>query len=535
VRVQQNHVVLAAIAICAFVAGFTMHKYNYFPYPQTMSLARKIVALVRGPFVDTKAVLSRQYAHEKIPHAISQSIDSALLPLRVSGLWLSNQFPVAKVAGGIAAIKSSVVIVDRLGNLYVSKAPDYKVTKLAAPPIPNNIAGYLTSERVLLDRPFDDATFRVYDIEYLPAAHKLAVSHEYFDKQHEKARVAVSTIDLDADAMVPKGEWKTIFLGDLETHLPSTMGGGRLASDGGGKIYLAVGYHKMPEAVQEPGLRFGRILEIDLNTGKDRTISMGHRNPQGLTRTKSGELFSTEHADASGDELNLVVEGGNYGFPLASLGTGYFTYQGPDKTVGSHEGFIPPVFAWLPAIAVSNLIEVRGFHPRWEGDLLIGSLKSLSLFRLRMQNGRVLYSEQIWVGQRIRDIAQLENGTIVLWTDNASLMFLTIDQERLDRDERLQLASDNPLRSSCLICHHLGETRPGDGAPSLRKVFGRRIASDNWQYSAALRSKEGTWNEQSLTQFLADTNKFAGGTTMPQQGLGPAEVTAIVKSLKELK
>jgi cytochrome c2 len=154
---------------------------------------------------------------------------------------------------------------------------------------------------------------------------------------------------------------------------------------------------------------------------------------------------------------------------------------------------------------------------------------------LRMQNGRVLYSEQIWVGQRIRDIAQLENGTIVLWTDNASLMFLTIDQERLDRDERLQLASDNPLRSSCLICHHLGETRPGDGAPSLRKVFGRRIASDNWQYSAALRSKEGTWNEQSLTQFLADTNKFAGGTTMPQQGLGPAEVTAIVKSLKELK
>jgi glucose/arabinose dehydrogenase len=53
------------------------------------------------------------------------------------------------------------------------------------------------------------------------------------------------------------------------------------------------------------------------------------------------------------------------------------------------------------------LIEIDGFNEAWDGDLLVGSLKAQSLFRLRMVDDRVVFAEPIWIGHRIRDIVQL--------------------------------------------------------------------------------------------------------------------------------
>ena len=64
-------------------------------------------------------------------------------------------------------------------------------------------------------------------------------------------------------------------------------------------------------------------------------------------------------------------------------------------------------------------------------------LKAQSLYRLRRDGeDRVVYSEPIPLGQRLRDIATLSDGTLVLWTDDAQLLFLSVDRAKLATNHR---------------------------------------------------------------------------------------------------
>jgi glucose/arabinose dehydrogenase len=211
----------------------------------------------------------------------------------------------------------------------------------------------------------------------------------------------------------------------------------------GDDLYLTVGdynqdnvlMHSRLEA-QNPDSDFGKILRIDLRTGAKTLISMGHRNPQGLVITSKGAMYATEHGPRGGDELNLIVPGKNYGWPVTTLGTHYTTYDWASRDEGG-QPFESPVFAWLPSIGVSHLIEVVGFHPLWDNDLLVTSLKAQTVYRLRLDGDRrVLYSEPITLGQRLRDIVVLPDRTLAIWTDEAQLMFLSVDGARLASNRR---------------------------------------------------------------------------------------------------
>jgi cytochrome c2 len=173
---------------------------------------------------------------------------------------------------------------------------------------------------------------------------------------------------------------------------------------------------------------------------------------------------------------------------------------------------------------------IDGFHPRWNGDLLAGSLKAETLFRLRLDGLRVVYSEPIYIGQRIRDIAQMSDGTIALWTDDTQLLFIAVDWPRLAGNLRSPAIHDT-LRNQCMYCHHFGPTNPTDFAPSLSNLLNRKIASDNFRYTAALRNKDGVWTEENLRKFLADPSKFASGTTMPSRALNPEAIDEVVRDL----
>ena len=211
-------------------------------------------------------------------------------------------------------------------------------------------------------------------------------------------------------------------------------------------IYLTVGVYKIGNdgPAQDFQSQFGKIFEIDVVSGQSHMLSMGHRNPQGLTFSTSGNLWSTEHGPAGGDELNLIKSGVNYGWPKVTLGTDYNSYKWNDNgIVGNHDGYQQPVFAWVPSIGISNLLEVKGFDKRWDGDLLVTSLKAQTLFRLRLNHDRVVYSEPIWIGQRLRDIAQLEDGTIALWTDDSQILFLSLDGSASPRTDGCQSAWTN--------------------------------------------------------------------------------------------
>ena len=524
-------ILVALLAFGMFVLGAAYNKYRLFPYELIRTISFTSFGAMRRLYMNPSEILSKQYWHDINTVAQGRDIDTALLPVKVKGVRISEHYPTPKVAGGITTIGNTVIVLDRLGNIYSCGDGGDNLKKLSFPELPNHIAAYLTQP----DAVVDDKRFRAYSIKYVAIAGLLAVSHEYFDELSHKTRLAVSVIHIDSETLQSRGGWQTIFVGDAESTGPNEQAGGILSVRSSDRLYLSVGDYGIedPMVSQDPNSRMGKILEINLNTHNVKMVSLGHRNPEGLIMTAGGTLFSTEHGPAGGDELNLITEGSNYGWPIVTLGTDYGSYgwRG-SKFVGEHTGYQAPIFAWVPSIAVSNLIQVEGFDKRWDGDLLVASLKAQSLFRLRLEKQAVLYSEPIWIGQRLRDIAQLQNGTIVLWTDDTELQFISVDRKRLEKDQRNPTVTTSTLVTSCMYCHHFGPTNTADFAPSLTNVLGRKIGSDNFRYSAALRTKEGTWTEALLREFISDPDKFATGTGMPNLHLDKDQMNDVLRDLK---
>jgi cytochrome c2 len=524
------------VLLLSFVLGALFARYKPYPYHQVVSFAVELRKAAKRPFINKSAILSQQYTRDQGPVLESREVDTALLPLIVQSVHISANQSFPQSAGGITHIGDRILLADRLGGFY--SLIDNTIHKCAFPPIPNNIDAYITS----MHSPLGPSTLRLHDIEYLPSSHRIAISHERFDTTLKLPRPAVSIISIDPDSLNPVGEWKVIFEGSAlaVSQYGSHGGGGRLAEKDSNRILLSVGDYNQDSvmipsgmASQDPSQSFGKIIEIELATGASRIISTGHRNPQGLHVTSSGEVYTTEHGPAGGDELNLLVEGSNYGWPLVTFGTDYGVYNWPpSQFAGSHAGYSYPMFAWVPSIGVSNLIRVEKFHPSWDGDLLVASLKAASLFRLHIKDNRVVYSEPIWLGHRIRDIVQLRSGKIAFWTDDARLMIMDIDRIKLQSNRRGMGFIGQSELALCMRCHHFDTTGPTHLAPSLGNIVGRQVASDGFKnYSDALRSKGGVWTIPKLREYIADPGRFAPGTTMPHLNLSPEAVEEIVAHL----
>jgi glucose/arabinose dehydrogenase len=151
--------------------------------------------------------------------------------------------------------------------------------------------------------------------------------------------------------------------------------------------------------------------------------SYGHRNPQGLAMDpRDGTLYDTEHGPRGGDELNLVLAGKNYGWPMVTLGMNYdgtpMSYNGPDgkknESVTEMKGVEQPIAFWVPSIAVCGLDFYTGNKfPKWKNDLLVGALAQQEIRRVRIVDKKVVSQEIIFknVG-RVRDVATGPDGLI---------------------------------------------------------------------------------------------------------------------------
>jgi len=543
----------SCITVClvlCLVAGAVFQKY--IGLPATLVFIKSPVAQLRMLRRDWDSLQQLQYTMDSPSADLHRYVETGLLPLIIDEKTLSASYPVAKFGGAITVIGHVVIIVDRLGSFYAYDLTTSSFKQLPLPALPNNLTEYLHHRarldglaQINLAGAESQGEFRVYDITYLSDRQALAVSYDQFDSTLGKLRTAVSVIPIDAVSLAATDDWQTILTSDAYTPGTALFGGGRMAYRGSDKLYLTLGDHGIyyPKVAQDSTTTFGKIIEIDLNTKKSREVSKGHRNPQGLTFLKSGRLISNEHGPAGGDGLELITEGSNFGWPNVTLGTAYDSYDlglgvGWNTTssiVGSIAGYTAPMFAWMPSVAVSQLIEIENFNPRWDGDLLVGSLKASSLYRLRLQADRVLYSEPIWIGQRIRDLAQTKDGTIILWTDNAQLLLITVDKVKLTQNRRNTAFLGDIQAAGCMSCHHLGSTHPGDPAPTLSNLLNRRIASDAFPYSPGLRARhQEHWTKALLTEFLTDPSKFASGTPMSAArvfGLDPERIENIVDEL----
>lgn len=157
-------------------------------------------------------------------------------------------------------------------------------------------------------------------------------------------------------------------------------------------------------------------LEILVDRSDVEIFSSGHRNPQGLTtHPTTGVLYSSEHGPVGGDELNIITQGSNYGWPLVTQGR-------------SAPGFVDPIIHWSPAIAPSGIIFYTGNQiPQWQGNLFIATLRGEHIRRLVVSGDKVLEEELIFenFGIRFRTLRTGPDGFLYVSTDDGRIGKIT--------------------------------------------------------------------------------------------------------------
>ena len=193
-----------------------------------------------------------------------------------------------------------------------------------------------------------------------------------------------------------------------------------------GYIYFVIGERGGMMEAQDLARPNGKIFRLhdDGRVPKDNPFvsnpealpgiwSHGHRNPQGLVMDpRDGALYSTEQGPRGGDELNLILPGRNYGWPVITYG---MNYDGtPMVAITEKEGMEQPLVHWTPSIAACGLDIVTGDRfPKWKNDLLAGGLAQQEVRRIRIKDNKVVHQEIILknIG-RVRDVAVGPDGLV---------------------------------------------------------------------------------------------------------------------------
>ncbi|MFN6952208.1 MAG: PQQ-dependent sugar dehydrogenase [Albidovulum sp.] len=466
--------------------------------------------------------------------------------------------------GGLTVVDNHALLVTIDGKLYLASSPqDVKPLAIGVPDY--GFAGYraFAEDPANADYRFELWAYRYFDILAYDfnGRKQVALSFVKFEPERRCFHTIVSVLDIPSTAAelaaftATAEDWRTLYVTEpclpikkTESAIEVQIGGGRMAYDGKGRLYLGSGdfhidgiYSEMPAIAQDPAYDYGKVIAIDLASGGHRQIARGLRNMQGIAFDALGQLWTVEHGLRGGDELNLIEEGRDYGWPKETLGTLYNQLPVPGTlSYGRHDTFTPPVYAFLPSVAISSLELLKGFNAAWDGDILMGTLKDQSLYRFRIVDRRVMFAERIEIGERIRAARQIDADRIVLFTDDNELVFLTerpngqaekflsdyLAKTPLDPHARDRLRSN---MTTCLKCHSL-DPDVNVFAPSLAAIVGAKVGATGYgNYSDWMRAQDTTWTRDRLAGFLADPAAMAPGTSMPAPGIeDPAEISAIV-------
>ena len=202
--------------------------------------------------------------------------------------------------------------------------------------------------------------------------------------------------------------------------------GSRIIFDDKGFIFFCIGDRGDRDLAQNLDMPNGKMYRIrDDGTipidnpfyytkGAIKSIwSYGHRNPQGLAiHPSTRQLWEAEHGPRGGDEVNIILRGHNYGWPVITYGKNY------SGTIISklthHEGMDQPVFHWTPSIAVCGIAFYDGSQfPEWKNNLLATSLKYERLHRVELDGMNMVKDEIIYEAEsRVRDVEVGPDGII---------------------------------------------------------------------------------------------------------------------------
>jgi len=241
-------------------------------------------------------------------------------------------------------------------------------------------------------------------------------------KNFEKNCFTLGVLSAEFNRLSLNFEW-VYNISDCYENFNSHHAGGRIKQFNEGYL-LTVGDFKLPEdfklEIKEES-DLGKVLYIDKNWNSD-IFSSGHRNPQGLI-IKDGAILSTEHGPFGGDELNIVIEGNNYGWPYSAYG---FTYGLENIYELDHsQEYEEPIYFFTPSIGISELTVYEGKEfPRWNDFIFITSLKDMTIYTLKLdsEGENVIHVGKMYVGERIRDITLTKDGLLVMAGDLGNLI-----------------------------------------------------------------------------------------------------------------
>lgn len=231
-----------------------------------------------------------------------------------------------------------------------------------------------------------------------------------------------------------RGEASLTDLEVLWRQTPKVSGNGhfshRIAFDPEGEhLFVTSGERQQKTPAQDTSNTLGTVVRLTLDgdpapgnpladegSPSDEIWTWGHRNPLGIAYAPDGTLWSTEMGPEGGDELNVVDEGENYGWPEASNGSDYGGGEIPDHAEG--DGFVAPEAFWTPSISPSSLVIYDGdLFPDWQGDALVGALSGEALVHVEL-DGTTAGDDTIHdMGQRIREVEQAPDGSVYLLED----------------------------------------------------------------------------------------------------------------------
>jgi glucose/arabinose dehydrogenase len=212
--------------------------------------------------------------------------------------------------------------------------------------------------------------------------------------------------------------------------------GGRLLFLPDKTLLLSVGEgFDYKQKAQDPASDMGKVLRLtrDGAVPPDNPFvgrpgyapeiwTLGHRNPQGLTRDPvTGTIWEHEHGPRGGDEVNILEAGKNYGWPLTTNG---IDYDGKLISERAHApSIVSPRIVWAPSIAPSGLAIYHGsLFPEFEGKLLIGALAKRCIVEVSIgkDTGLLVEEDRLLTGlrQRVRDIRVAPDGNIYWLSDD---------------------------------------------------------------------------------------------------------------------
>jgi glucose/arabinose dehydrogenase len=156
-------------------------------------------------------------------------------------------------------------------------------------------------------------------------------------------------------------------------------------------------------------------------TARGEIFTIGNRNGYGLDfHPETGELWQLEIGPMGGDEVNILEPGGNYGWPLVSMGRNYSGSLVSDQP-WYRDGMINPRVFWVPAISPSSIRFYTGeAFAEWQGSLFVTALSGQHVERLSFgQRGQAEAREPMLgeLGVRFRDVEQGPDGLIYLSTE----------------------------------------------------------------------------------------------------------------------